>query len=53
MSESVGDRQIKRSKGAEVMYIGEVVLLVLGTIVVLAVPALLWSWPRKQAETED
>jgi hypothetical protein len=35
------------------MYIGEVVLLVLGTIAVLAVPALLFSWPGKQAKREE
>ena len=35
------------------MYIGEVVLLVLGTIAVLAVPALLWSWPSSRANREE
>ena len=35
------------------MYVGEIVLLVLGTIAVLAVPALLWSWPRNQANREE
>ena len=34
------------------MYVGEVVLLVLGTIAVLAVPALLWSWPGNRANRE-
>lgn len=34
------------------MYLGEIVLLLLGTIAVLAVPFLLWSWPRSRAKRD-